>query len=383
MTEFFLFAVPLAVMTVLLLALPLWRGPGKAAPRAAFDLAVFRDQLSEIDRDLERGLLGQAEADAARLEIQRRILAATADKGETGGGAGGRWLIALAAGTALVLAAFVYIVIGMPGMPDFPHALRADVREATGRGEAAERLRQQIPDLEAAVAKLAERLKGEPNDLRGWTMLGRTYMVLGRYTEAAEAFAMARRAGGGIEAAQGQAEALLAAKPDAVSPEMEKLLTEILAEEPGYITAHYHLGLAKAQRGDFRGAAQSFTDVLALSPPGAEWIPGVKEQLGFAAHEVSLRPDSLTPSANVAEYIRKNQRPAAAAPAPTEAPAAEPGVDPARQEMIRGMVERLAKRLQDNPNDAEGWRMLSRSYEVLGEIEKAKDAKAKADALAK
>lgn len=383
MIEFFVFAVPLAMAAALLIAAPLWRRGKEHAGRADFDLAVFRDQLAEIDRDAERGLLGSAEAETARLEVQRRILAVGGERAEKSSApAGGRVLVYAAAIAAPLAAAIVYAVVGTPGMPDFPFAQRSAARTAVAGGDAEARLREQIPDLDAAVERLAQRLKNQPDDMRGWMMLGRTYMTLGRHAEAATAFATARRAGGGADAALQQAEALMADSPDAVPPEAAKLLEEVVAATPGSITGHYYLGLAKGQRGDFRGAAQEFADVVALSPLDAEWLPSVKEQLGFAANEAKISPDSLAPSP-VVQMILKQSPPKTAEPA-APAGAADGTAAPAdQQEMIRGMVERLAQRLKENPNDADGWRMLARSYEVLGETDKAKEALAKADALAK
>lgn len=379
MIEFFVFAVPLAMAAALLIAAPLWRRERARAGRTDFDLAVFRDQLAEIDRDAERGLLGPAEAEAARLEVQRRILAVGGESAEKPSApTGGRVLVYVAAVAAPLAAAIVYTVVGTPGMPDFPFAQRSAARTAGTGGDAEARLREQIPDLDAAVERLAGRLKDQPDDMRGWMMLGRTYMTLGRHAEAAAAFATARRAGGGADAGLQQAEALMADSPDAVPPEAAKLLEDVVATAPGSITGRYYLGLAKGQRGDFRGAAQDFADVVALSPADAEWLPSVKEQLAFAANEAKIAPESLSPSPVVRMILKQSPPKTAepAAPAPSSAPADQ-------QEMIRGMVERLAQRLKENPNDADGWRMLARSYEVLGETDKAKEALAKANALAK
>ncbi len=374
MMEFFLFAVPLAVTAALLLAAPLWRHGRTSASRADFDVAVFRDQLAEIERDVERGLLGPIEAETARLEVQRRILAAAGEKdAKTVRPKSGRALIVVVALAAPVAAAVFYGVTGEPGMPDFPFAQRPATQPDARTAET--QLREQIPDLDAAVERLAQRLQSEPGDPRGWMMLGRTYMTLRKHALAAAAFAGARAAGGGAEAALRQAEAMMAASPDTVPAEAAKILEEVVAAEPGSVTGRYYLGLAKAQRGDFRGAAQEFADAIALSPLDAEWLPSVKEQLGFAAHEAGIRPDSLSPSKAAQEILKRS-------PLKTAAPVA-PATAADQQDMIRGMVGRLAARLKENPNDADGWRMLARSYEVLGETEKAKDALAKAAALAK
>ena len=146
--------------------------------------------------------------------------------------------------------------------------------------------------------------------------------------------------------------------------------------------ARYYIGVAKAQAGDFKGAAQEWTDLIALSPADAEWTPMVRGQIEALAKELGVKPNSFAPSAT-AQALAKGAPPAPAASSP-KMPAPPAAALPAGQEeMILGMVERLAGRLKDNPDDAEGWRMLARSYEVLGETDKAKEARAKAEALSR
>lgn len=378
MSEFFLFAIPLAGLAAALLVLPLWRRKTNAATRADFDLAVFQDQLAEIERDAERGLLEAKQAEAARLEVQRRILA-RADEAERGAEPApmGRRIVLAAAVGAPIAAALVYLLVGTPEMPDFPLASRPDVRESAARASAEARLREQIPDLDAALARLEERLRREPDDRRGWLMLGRTYMALEKYPEAAAAFARANALDRDPQTATEEAEALIMANNRNVPPLALKILAEVLEQDPREPRARYYVGVAKAQGRDFEGAAQEWTDLIALSPADAEWTPMVRERIEAAAKELGVKPNSFAPSP-AAQALAKS------APATTtSSPAAPaPALPDGQEEMIRGMVGRLAERLKENPNDAEGWRMLARSYEVLGETEKAKEARAKADALA-
>lgn len=380
MSEFVLFAIPLAVLAAALLVLPLWRRSTRAAKRADFDLAVFRDQLAEIERDAERGLLEPKQAEAARLEVERRILARAdeAERGPKPSPVGRRIVLAAAAG-APVAAALVYLYVGSPGTPDFPLAARPDARETAARASAEARLREQIPDLDAAIIRLEERLQREPGDARGWLMLGRTYMTLEKYSEAAAAFARANALDRDPRIATEEAEALIMASNRTVPPLALKILAEVLEQDPRELRARYYVGVAKAQAGDFKGAAQDWTDVIALSPAEAEWTPTVREQIAAVAKELGVKPDSFAPSP-AAQALLKDA-PATAASPPAPAPPT-PALPAGQEEMIRGMVERLAQRLKDNPDDLEGWQRLARSYEVLGETEKANEARAKADALA-
>lgn len=381
MTEFVLFAILLAAVTATLLVWPLFRRAHQPPSRAEFDLAVFRDQLAEIERDKERGLLDSKQAEAARIEVERRILAcADAAKSETRASPKGRWVVLAVASGAPAAAAAAYLFFGSVGLPDFPLASRPDDRQAAARASAETRLREQVPDLDAVVARLEERLAREPNDARGWLMLGRTYMVMEKYAEAAAALALAqtqsqeRDPGVAVE----EAEAMIMANNSAVPPLALKILTDVLKQDPREPRARYYIGVAKAQAGDFKGAAQDWTDLIALSPADAEWIPTVREQIEAAAKELKVKPDSFAPSAE-ARALSQGAPVATPAPAPAPAPAAT--LPAGQEEMIRGMVARLAQRLKENPDDAEGWRMLARSYEVLGQTDNAKEARAKADAL--
>lgn len=377
MTEFVLFAILLSGVAAALLVSPLLRRARPSATRAEFDLAVFRDQLAEIERDKERGLLDPKQADAARLEVERRILAADDDAERAARPSGkGRWAVVAAASGAPIAAALVYLTLGATGMPDAPLASRPLSPEAAGRPSAEARLREQIPDLDAAVVRLEERLRREPEDQRGWLMLGRTYMVMERYDDAAAAFARANAIDGDPQTATEEAEALILANGSTVPPLALKILGEVLAQDPREPRARYYIAVAKAQGGDLKGAVQEWTDLVALAPADAEWLPMVQEQIAEAVKQLGVKPDSFAPSAGARALLQGTPAPAATAPA-------APGLPAGQEEMIRGMVSRLETRLQENPNDAEGWRMLARSYEVMGETAKADAARAKADALAK
>jgi len=389
MTEFVLFAILLSGVAAVLLVSPLLRRARRPATRAEFDLAVFRDQLAEIERDTERGLLDPKQAEAARLEVERRILA-SADEAERAArpSGKGRWAVVAAATGAPIAAAIVYLMLGAAGMPDAPLASRPVSPDTAGGPSAEARLREQIPDLDAALVRLEERLRREPDDQRGWLMLGRTYMVMERYNDAAAAFARANAADRDPQIATEEAEALILANGSTVPPSALKILNEVIAADPREPRARYYIALAKAQSGDLKGAAQEWTDLIALSPADAEWVPMVREQIAEAAKQLGVKPDSFAPSAQ-ARALGQSAPPAppAAVPQRQESvdrpPAGETALPAGQEEMIRGMVERLAQRLKDNPDDADGWRMLARSYEVLGQADKAKEALAKADALAR
>jgi cytochrome c-type biogenesis protein CcmH len=379
----------LAVLVAALLAWPLFRRPATAA-RVEYDLSVYRDQLKEIERDLERGLLDPAQAETTRVEIQRRMLAAAETATPAPAPAHDRRRRVAVAGLAVLVpiagVAF-YLVVGAPGTPDFPYAQRtAEIAAAESRSAARDELMRRVPNIDEAIRNLRARLEREPGDLEGWLMLARSSLVLERYDEAAEAYGRAYRLSNRRPDIAGDyAEALITAGDGTVTPEARRVIEGALASDPMNPKARYYLGLAKAQSNDVRGALQEWVDLVALSPPDAPWLVVVREQVARAGQALGVDPASIAPSPAAAALTRKAQTtpPEGAAPGPTlqDMEAAGRMSTEERTAMIRGMVERLAARLQANPNDREGWRRLARAYEVLGETEKAKDARARAEAL--
>lgn len=417
MTMFWAAAALMTVAALAAVIVPLLRRPRQSGPgRAEFDLTVYKDQLAEIGRDRERGLLGEAEAEAASIEIQRRMLKATGPAGGeapggedgTGGGPGQRSLNRAAAAilaAAIPIAAFgFYIALGSPDMPNLPYAERdigAEIVAREGRLERAEVLQLTAP--------LVEALKKNPGDAKGWLLLGRTYLTINEFDGALDAFRRATELSNRRpEIAASYAEAMIMAEDGRVPAAAKKLFTDILAADPFNTKARYYLGLEKAQAGNLKDALQAWVDLATLSPAGASWLDSVNRQIAGAARELGIDPGAVKPSARALTLAltmglgapRTQSLPAAAMPpAANPAPASPansstgPGaadVEAAsrmsaadRDRMIRSMVQRLADRLADNPNDLAGWRRLAKAYEVLGDEEKAEDARQRIQALTK
>jgi cytochrome c-type biogenesis protein CcmH len=369
----------LSLLTVLLVAAPLLRRRAcTAASRAEADLRVYRAQLAEVDRDVERGLLAASEAEAARTEVKRRMLAAAGEAGDGAAATPARASLRAAAallGLAAPVAALgLYLSVGAPGQIDGRLAGReAPAAEAAPEGMSAEE----------AVAALARALESRPTDVDGWALLGRSYVGMGRYAEAAQALGRAHRlAPDRVEIASAFGEAEVAAAEGVVGDEAKAVFKGVLEADPRDARARFYLGLAKAQAGDVRAALQDWVDLAALSPAEAPWLPSVQEQIARAAGELGVEIASLEPSA-AARALGATAGPVGPRLAPGDADAIEQMSDEQREAMIRSMVERLASRLETTPDDRDGWLRLARAYEVLGEAEKANEARARADALAR
>ncbi|MSO91838.1 MAG: c-type cytochrome biogenesis protein CcmI [Rhodospirillales bacterium] len=378
----------LTAATLAFLLIPLVRRQPPPPSRAAFDAAIFRDRLKEIDREVERGVISAAEAEASRTEIHRRLLAAAREEPDTAGASRSpqtswRTIVAIA---VLVPAGglALYLAVGSPNISDHLLAARRDT-PAAHAGEA--------DGMEQAVERLAQRLQGSPDDVDGWQLLARSYVSMQRFGDAAKAYRQAMRASSNRpDIAADYAEVLFVTAGSTVTAEARAILEAVQAADPINPKARYYLGLAMAERGDFRGALQAWIDLALLSPEDAPWMPFVRENIGRAAGELGLDARSIPPSAEAVRLAGSGRTvsppPKASVPArgdavapplkteEAEAIAAMPEAE--RAAMIRGMVERLAQRLKDNPDDREGWLRLARAYDVLGEREKAKEARARA-----
>jgi cytochrome c-type biogenesis protein CcmH len=373
-------AITLAVVAALLR--PLLVGPKAFASRAAYDLLVYRDQLAEVKRDAARGVLGPAEVLAATREIQRRMLAtssaedavpestAAAAQATMPGQAARRWTAYGIAAALPIAALVIYLAVGSPGSPDAPFASR---EQAVGAGA--------MPDIDVALPRLEAELKANPNDLRGWVLLARSYQMLGRGADAVAAFKHAAELAPDaptIGAAYG--ESMVLQSGGAVTPEAQKIFERALTQDARNVPARFYLGLAQAQAGNGEAALRTWLGLAAEAPKDAPWLPALQEQIERVAQQFNLDPQKLMPK------LAPETLPPGAAPEPGPSAAdvaAAAGMTQAeRAAMIQGMVDRLATHLAAQPDDLDGWRRIARAYIVLGERDKAIDALSHAAKLA-
>jgi cytochrome c-type biogenesis protein CcmH len=263
MTAFFVVAAGLIVAAVLFVVPPLLRRASAAGEsRAEANIAVYRDQLRELDTDLQAGTLAPDQYDRARREIEARLLQ-DVDAASSGQPSVRPARRARAAAVALALvvpvgAAAVYLAVGNPG------ALVAEVG-----GDASHGLSPQ--QFEALVARLAVRLKEHPEDAEGWMMLGRSYAVLGRFKEASDAYAAAAaRTPKDAQLLADYADALAMAQGRRLEGEPEKLIARALAADPENVKANLLAGTVAFNRGDYATATGHWQRILARVPPESE-----------------------------------------------------------------------------------------------------------------
>lgn len=259
----------LAGMTVIVLGFvlgPLMLPSRAPVARAAFDRSVYRDQLKEIEREVTRGIVPESEAAAARLELQRRLLAADRDTSPAAAGEG-KPVLAAALGVGIVVAAAaLYLHFGAPNLPDDPYDAREAERQAVAQQEA------QLNQVRAMVAKLADEMKAHPDNLDGWMRLGRSYAVLGEGDKAAAAFAQAERLKpNDPQVLMGEVDALMTGHSlaDPISDQVVALLNRIETLDPGQPAVMWYLGLYAAQQRDFNTARADWQKLLDAMPPDA------------------------------------------------------------------------------------------------------------------
>jgi cytochrome c-type biogenesis protein CcmH len=367
----------LAFLTLLAIVAPLMRGQTRGGPDASYDQAVYRDQLEELDRDIERGLLTADDASSARLEIQRRLLAADrAARPAATLGPGPSRNPAVAVVVFLVVAAGsigTYLRIGAPGMPDMPFAGRPP--DATAAADS-EQIR-----LRKAADQLADRVKVDPSDAKAWLLLGRTDALLSRWDDAIAAYRQAIALGQtdtGTTAAL--AEVLVMGAGGTVTPAAEAAFKSVLAADPASGVARYYLGLAASQAGEPRKAIDLWQGLLAEMPADSPMRGQIGARIAEAAGAAGIPPPPLATGTSPAAPGGSGANAVVRGGVPPDTQAGSSS-DEQQQAMINGMVARLAARQAADPANLDGWMRLGRAYAMLRDTDKATDAYDKAMAL--
>ncbi len=332
-------------------------GASPVAPEAA-DLAVYRDQLAEIDADKERGLIGEAEAASARTEVARRLLQradqATTERGDavTSGEAprasrSTQPALRLTAAVIPLASLALYVAYGSPNLPGLPVADRASPTA-------------DMASVFELITRVETRLRQQPEDGQGWDVIAPIYLQLQRYGDAAESFGNAMRLLGETpKRLAGFAEASFLANNGVVSEAVRASAERLMALEPKRADAQFWLALSKEQDGAFAEALNSYRKILETDPSGSKWRSFAEQRIADVEAQQAGQPVSKGPTAQ-------------------DVTAAGEMSESQRSAMIDQMTERLAARLAKDGKDVNGWTQLMRAYMVLGK--KGEAAKAFADA---
>ena len=347
----------LTAVVLLVLLRPLATRSREDAGRAEFDAAVYRDQLREVESDRERGLIGPIEAEAAKLEISRRLLASADEKPGSGAPAPLRFRSAamLAVSVLVPLAAVsVYLVYGSPGTPDQPLAARLT-----------DPANEQ--DLAAIIARVEARLRAHPEEGEGWDAVAPVYMGTGRFADAADAYTKAiKLLGESPKRLAGRGQALVQASNGVVSEDARRSLKRALALDGSLLEPRILLAIAKEQDGRYQDAINDWRALLDRGDPSAPWRKMVEQRIAAAQAHLTGEAPGLADT------------PTKTSPSEQDVTAAQKMNPAERQAMIEQMVQRLAQRLEQKGDDLAGWLQLVKAYTVLDRKEEAERALSRA-----
>jgi len=348
MNVFIGIAALLTLLVVAWLVRALLRAPksnGVSADR--LNVSIHRDQLQALEADLARGAISQQDFETTRDELQLRLLDDTENSEILPAQPAGFWTAKrTAAAVALsmpVLALGLYLQLGTPAAIEPAVAAKVD--------------NQQIRQM---VDTLAAKLKANPDNPKGWAMLARSYKVMGRFDEAKQAF---EKAGNLVNTEPDllvdYAELLGILADNKLEGKPQQMIDEALRINPEHPMGLMMAGVAAYQRADYPGAVARWEKLLGLIPPDS--------------------PDAQQMQANIADARAKAGMPAGESnklpPVPEGAGAGMTA------DNINQMVDRLAARLKNQPDDLPGWARLARAYKVQGRLDEAANAYAKTGKL--
>ncbi len=363
---FWLIALIILGLSLILLVWPLVITRKAALSRHDSGLEVYRQQLDELEGDVARGVLDPAEAEPMALEIKRRLLKMSKDQdaGSVRKASGNRMALILMLVIVPVASLGIYLYLGSPDEPSRPLAER-DID--------AERKILAQKDSGNIIRQLVESLQVQPDNIEGWILLARNLSEMERYREAAETFLKAtvlspRDPGLYV----GAGENYYFDAKGVVTAESEQAFETALSMDPSNPGARYYLALRDAQAGDLDGALASWVKLYRESPADAPFMELLRRRIEDTATETGTDIGDLTTAA----------KPAAQAPGPSQEDmeAAESMSPEERQEMITSMVNRLATRMQEEP-DYDGLMRLGQVYATLQNYRGSADAYARALAL--
>ena len=346
----------MAVAAVLCVCWPLLR-PSRTAAETTTDVAFYRDQIRELDSDVDRGILRAAEVEATRAELGRRLILAADTTGAVPAAGHRRQGAAVLAGLFVVaVATALYAEVGHPGQADAPLAARASGQT----------------DFAAAIAKIEAHLASDPDDGRGLEIMAPVYMKLGRFDDAVRTYRDIIRVRGrspSREAELGQA--LVMQADGVVTGDARQVFDAALKDDPVLPQARFFEGLAALQDGDKAKARATWDALIREAPPEAPYTAILRERVAELDGTPAGPGRAVPPGADAAPGTAV----AVGAPALPGMPAGASAIAslPAgeQQRAIRGMVDGLATRLAENGQDPAGWLRLVRAYRVLGEEDKA------------
>jgi cytochrome c-type biogenesis protein CcmH len=409
MTLWLVLTIMTSVAAVLVSA-PFIRRFDRPQAESVGDIEVYRDQLKEVESELQQGLIDDAQAETARAEIKRRALVADRmqqpalpklSQDER------NFAVICVTGIVVLGSVGLYAATGSPDLSSMrdagatPRATSAFAREPStleslagatqspaDEDERQSRFQTGLPPVDEMIRRLAARLLQNPKDVAGWRTLGWSYASIGQFSEAAEAYAKAiELSPRAPEIRSARIEVLVKSAGGIVTADARNAIEETLRVDPKDARARFFRGLAKEQEGDKTSALADWNELLKDVNSDEPWVPELRNKISELERDLGFdlaRPAASKPATagGVLEALRTSRGPQMSraiekGPSQEDVQAAEALPPGDRAVMIQGMVSGLARRLEQSPRDADGWIKLIRSRVVLGETDLAKQALAR------
>ncbi|MCK5697872.1 MAG: c-type cytochrome biogenesis protein CcmI [Gammaproteobacteria bacterium] len=349
----------------------------KANQRKALNIELYEQKKTQIEQDFNNGLLDEAGRVQAQNEIEHSLL-------QDAEGSASKELTQLSSGSAkklavsfLVFVPVLSMVIYLFIMPDNYEQVVFAKPQPKMHGTGAQ---NQVPDIASMVTSLENKLKENPDNALGWSMLGRSYVVLKRHADAADAYQKAL-----VLVQQGKSdqempeleidyvEALMQIGEKEAYLKAQVMLGKMLEADPDNADALWFVGFLDYDAGNKDLAIKHWTHLLTLLPPTGE-----------QANIVTTYLNKIKSEGGANAHITKNTATTNTQPAPASVPQKGPAPNQQltgtaeEQAFIASMVARVEQRVKENPNDAKGWQSLGKSYGVLNRDVDSANAYAKA-----
>ncbi len=292
MTQFWIYAAGLTVLAMAFIVLPLLRSRYRTGiDPDALNLSVFKQQLAELDSDLEAGILDQERYDAARKDLEKELLrdvSGHTDNPLPPPSKTTRWM-ALSALLVPMVALLLYQWLGSPEiiqrLADQPSG------GANGQAHAQATGTNGLPPMEELVRRLSEKLKQEPNNLQGWIMLGRSYMVMKQYPEALDAYDRAIQLDGeNVDLLLAYAEAIAAVSGNNFTGKAAPMIEKAFSLQPDNANVLWMSGILAYQKGSYQSALDHWQKLQGLLTPQSNELESVSAAIDDARKQLGLPP---------------------------------------------------------------------------------------------
>ena len=402
--------VVISIVAAIVSALSLRRYDQEKVATSEGDISACIDQLTEFEKKAAAGTIDGNEADVTRADIKRRILSAGRTEKLD------RARLSLSKRNLAVVAVAGIAIVGSFGLHAWNNDLANSItsmqlgsRNSTSvvdqlaaataalppgplflqnqqRGRVQGQQQATLSSVDEMIDRVVQRLKRNPKDVEGWRVLGWSYFNTDRFEESSAAYAKAiELSPNNAELRSAYGEALVRAAAGNVTDEAKAVFERTLQLNPADSRAHFFIGLSKEQAGDKMSALNDWIAILNHGDSSEPWFADLTQRANKLGQDVGVDVSSLLHRGNaettggVLGSLEKQQSAAPDAARKTEPTAedvrnAEAMAPTDRAAMIRGMVDRLAARLEETPNDVEGWIKLIRSRKILGENDAAEEA---------